>query len=399
MDLRNEYIFDGLFGLERETLRVTDTGAPAQTPHPFSESYLTRDFCENQLEIITPACESISLLMKSLKQLDSYARTKLANQNEYLWLNSNPPRISSEDDIPIARFTGEQAFKYEYREKLQRRYGKRLMLYSGIHFNFSFSDELMSSLYDGKSDYGDFKNTLYFRLSKQVFRYSWLIVLLTSASPLFDLSLHSDGMQGTGFDSDASGRNGKNGYWNKFIPILDYTNLNTYINSINSYVSDGTLFSPSELYLPMRLKPSDSSSHDMLIRNGVDHIELRMFDVNPLAPLGVFEEDLHFAHYFLLYLTQLPDFEFTPELQKAAVENHKAAAGYDLGSIVINGYPARNAAMGLLEDMSEYFKGFPRIIKSIDREKNKISQDKRYCKEIYSMLNEDFHSKMLKIIK
>lgn len=396
MDLRNKYIFDGLFGLERETLRVTDTGEMSKTPHPFTDDRFSRDFCENQLEIVTPVYNSVEKLMDALNGLDKTARRILADRNEYIWLNSNPPHIKSSGDILMAEFSGA---KYDYREKLSRRYGKRLMMYSGIHFNFSFSAEFIHSVYDGREEYEDFKNALYFRLSKQVFRYSWLIVLLTAASPLYDLSLDGDSLSGTGFDGYASRRNGEKGYWNKFVPILDYTDLNTYIDSINRYIKSGDLISQGELYLPMRLKPAGENSPDALIRHGVNHIELRMFDVNPLAPLGIFEEDLHFAHYFLVYLTQLPDFEFTPLLQETAVENHKSAACYDIDSMEINGYPARDAAMGLLEDMTEYFKDFPKVIESIEREKEKIVRNKRYCTRVYEMFKNDFQNKMLDFIK
>lgn len=394
LNLKNKYIFDGLFGLERETLRITDSGEMSKTPHPFKDDMFSRDFCENQLEIVTPVYESIDELMSALDELDSVARKTLDGRNEYMWLNSNPPRIQSDSDIVIAKYSGA---KREYREQLAKRYGKRLMLYSGIHFNFSFSEQFVQSVYDGRGEYEDFKNALYFRLSKQVFRYSWLIVLLTAASPVYDLSL--DGLSGTGFDGYASRRNSEKGYWNKFVPILDYTDLHTYIDSINRYIDSGDLFSQGELYLPMRLKPEGENSPDALIKHGVNHIELRMFDVNPLAPLGIFAEDLYFAHYFLIYLTQLPDFEFTPILQETAVKNHKAAAGYDIDSMEINSYPAREAAMGLLEDMTEYFKDFPRVIESINREKAKITQNKRYCTTIYEMLKDDFQSKTFELAK
>ena len=56
-DLDNQYIKSHLgeaeFGIERESLRVTSSGALAQTKHPFGEhKNIDRDFCENQVEII-----------------------------------------------------------------------------------------------------------------------------------------------------------------------------------------------------------------------------------------------------------------------------------------------------------------------------------------------------------
>lgn len=400
MNLDNKYIFDASFGLERETLRVTSDGALSRTLHPFNDNkYLDRDFCENQLELITPPCDSIKELMKRLADLDGIARDKLHELNEYLWLCSNPPHINSENDIRVAEFTGSQEFKHDYRIKLEQRYGKRLMLYSGIHFNFSFSEKLIKSLYNGNGAYNEFKNCLYFRLSKQVFRYCWLFVLLTAASPDYDLSLDGDGLTGSGFNKKASLRNGENGYWNKFIPILDYTDLYTYIKSINNYIEAGKLFSSGELYLPMRLKPSGGNSLDLLQKNGVNHIELRMFDINPLYPLGIAAEDLHFAHYFMLYLTQLPDFVFTPELQKTAVKNHQAAAGYKLSDIQINGYPAKEAAIGLLDDMAEYFKNFPKVCENINIQKDKLINNRRYSTILHERICGNYQEKILEISK
>lgn len=400
MDLNNKHIFDGHFGLERETLRVTADGMLAQTPHPFAgDERLDRDFCENQLELITPACDSIYALMDELTRLDRYVRDKLLKSGEYLWLCSNPPHIEPDRDIPIADFRGEMEYKRTYREKLETRYGKRLMLYSGIHFNFSFSDEFLKSLHGGKSDFKGFKNALYFRLSKWVFRYSWLLVLLTAASPVYDLSLNGDGLSGSGFDGYASMRGSDRGYWNKFVPILDYTDISAYINSVKKYVDKGLLFTPSELYLPVRLKPHNGSDMELLIQNGVDHIELRMFDLNPLSPVGIFADDLEFAHYFLIYLLLLPDFEFTPELQETAVRNHKAAAGYDLSKMVINGYGAKEAAMGLLDDMRDYYSGHAHALEIIDIQRNKIINNERYCVKVYETLSRDFQREMLGITK
>ena len=400
MDLNNQYLFEGQFGLERETLRVTADGKLSQTPHPFGDDkHLDRDFCENQLELITPVCSDIDELMNVLQRLDSRARKVLSDMGEYLWMMSNPPHIECEDDIPIAKFGGDKSFKRDYRLNLQRRYGKRVMLYSGIHFNFSFSEQLINSMYDGGGTYTDFKNDIYFRLSKQVLRYGWLLTLLTAASPVYDLSFDGDGLSGSGFDGYASRRSGDKGYWNEFVPVLNYTNLHTYIESINDYIYKGALFSAGELYLPVRLKPRGNNSIEALDKNGVDHIELRMFDLNPLAPQGVFREDLEFAHYFLIYLLHLPDFELTEEMQLRAVGNYKAASRYELSDIIIDGKTVLSAASDILDDMKKYFHGFPRVVLSIERQKEKIENNMRYCTVLYDKLIGDFHNTMLNISK
>lgn len=402
MSLKSKYIFKGRFGLERETLRVDSRGRLSHTPHPFpDDAHLDRDFCENQLELITPVCESIDSLMLALHKLDAKAKESVRAIDEYLWMNSNPPHFETEKDIPIAKFKGDLSFKRDYRLNLERRYGKRIMLYSGIHFNFSFDERLIHELYEEskQNDYKKFKTDLYFRLSKQVARYSWLLVLLTAASPVYDKSLDGDSLSGTGFCGFSSLRSSERGYWNRFIPVLDYSSLENYIKSIYRYIEDGSLFSPGELYLPVRLKPPGSNSIDHLIENGVDHIELRMFDINPLTPLGIYRDDIEFAHYYLMYLLQLPDFDFTPELQAQAIRNHKAAAMYDLTDITINDYPAIDAGLGLLDDMSEYFRDCPDVIRSINIQKQKLHDGNRYCEKVYALLADNYQENMFNISK
>jgi glutamate--cysteine ligase len=195
MHLHKVQLFEGNFGLERETLRVDREGRLAQTPHPFTSEYLARDFCENQLEIVTPVCHSIESMLTELQRLDAQARKILLQQDETLWLYSNPPAIDSEDEIPVARFEGALSEKSNYRKNLERRYGKRLMLYSGIHFNFSFSEEFLQQLYTEhttETSLAAFKNDTYLRLLKQASRYSYLLVLLTAASPVYDKSFDSE---------------------------------------------------------------------------------------------------------------------------------------------------------------------------------------------------------------
>ena len=108
-------IFEGYFGLERETFRVDGAHRFASSPHTFRDDHLSRDFCENQLEIITPVCESVEEAVASLGALDAKARKTLKPRGEDLWIYSNPPRFETERDITIAQYKGDQAFRLEYR--------------------------------------------------------------------------------------------------------------------------------------------------------------------------------------------------------------------------------------------------------------------------------------------
>lgn len=60
-------LLTGEFGLERETLRVTQDGHMAHTPHPFpNDPNIVKDFCENQTEINTGVHTSAEAVIDEL---------------------------------------------------------------------------------------------------------------------------------------------------------------------------------------------------------------------------------------------------------------------------------------------------------------------------------------------
>ncbi len=377
-------LFPGKFGLERETLRVDEEGKLAQTEHPFEEAAFARDFCENQLELVTPACDSIGAMLQSLEDLDCRARTLLQRQGETLWLYSNPPHIDSDREIPIARFLGEHSEKFQYRKNLEYRYGKRLMLYSGIHFNFSFSEETLQQFYKRAHctcTFRTFQDDLYFRLYQQLSRYSWLLVLLTASSPVYDASFDTPGTSGEISSPYGSMRSSERGYWNQFLPELDYTDLSHYVASIQRYLDKGMLFSAGELYLPVRLKPRGQNSLAALTKNGVDHVELRMFDLNPLEPLGIARADLEFAYCLALYLLGKEPFDYSASMQEQAIKNHRAAASFSLDTVEIDGVPVSEAASRVLSEMKDFFAEDSDSLNWIEQAERKIT-GKRQCQRV-----------------
>ena len=377
--MKNELFYKGNFGLERETLRVDKNGRLAHTPHTFTDSAITRDFCENQIELITPVCSSVHDAVSELARLDRTVRCELSKNGESLWMYSNPPYIESENEIDIAQFTGKEKSKTEYRLKLQKRYGKRLMLFSGVHFNFSFSDGYLRSICDTQ-DLESFKNKFYLRLYKQACIHSWLILLLTASSPVYDRSFDNDGAKGGVRSIYSSIRNSKRGYWNSFVPFIDCSDMESFTHSIQSYVDSGKLFDGSELYLPVRLKPKGKNTLENF-KNGVSHIELRMFDLDPKQPLGINEESLEFAHLLLMYLSTLPDFEFTPSLQSNAVNNHRSAALLNLVGVEVGGVPIIKKAEQIIDSMMWFYSDAPRALKLLESQRCKLYH--RPCMSIH----------------
>ena len=100
---------------------------------------------------------------------------KLAETEELLWPFSNPPIIRDEEDIEIARYTGEKKPSHDYRVYLAEKYGRYKMTYSGIHYNYSFSDAILKKGYElsgGKpgdnAGFREYKDRFYLDLAERI---------------------------------------------------------------------------------------------------------------------------------------------------------------------------------------------------------------------------------------
>ena len=393
-DLDNAIIREDIrqaeFGIERESLRVNSDGALAQTPHPFeSHKNIDRDFCENQVEIISDVFSDPQRLYDQLIELQKYINGKLKENNEFLWPFSNPPRISGEDEIPVAEYKGSLQSKSVYRHYLAQKYGKVKMLFSGIHLNFSFTEQFLKNAFErsGEDDFLKFENDSYLRLGARLTQYAWLVVFLTAASPV------SDGTVGSDSNVYSSIRCSEKGYWNHFVPLLDYSDLNSYIGSIQKYIDNGNLRSVSELYYPVRLKPRGANSLETLAENGINHLELRVLDVNPLSPTGIFAEDIRFIHLLMIYLMSLPDYEFDENAQLQAVRDIKAAALFRNEDI-------RKRAQFILNKIQAMIsKHFPEYSSVIEYQLDKTKPGKSYAEIISERFSENYMEKGLELAK
>ncbi len=145
-------ILSGNFGIERETLRVDENGYLVKTDHPeeFGDKahnpYITTDFSESQIEVITPALSDIKETYNFTRALYDIVAMEIGN--EYLWPESMPCIIPDDKDIPVAKFANHSKEAQEYREKLLIKYGGKKQLISGIHYNFSFDENIIKRLYE-----------------------------------------------------------------------------------------------------------------------------------------------------------------------------------------------------------------------------------------------------------
>ena len=405
-------ILDGNFGLEKESLRILKDGTLSHSLHPFpDDKHIVKDFCENQTEINTSVHTSAKDAIRELEFHNGriYERLESLPEREYLWPFSNPPYIENESDIPVAVFRGIEVSKTAYREYLSAKYGRYKMTFSGIHVNYSFSEELLEAdfKYQKGTDYLEYKNRFYLDLAQRMAAYGWLLVAATAASPLLDSSFVEKGIYNQDvFTGMASVRCGEMGYWNEFAPIFDYRNISTYADSIQKYVNMGLLKAASELYYPIRLKPAGENNLESLCRDGVNHIELRMFDLNPLVSAGVEEKDIIFAQLLMVWLAATPGQAFSEKDQIQAVQNFKNAARYDLKTVNIltpDGkiYSVAHAALKVIEMMKAFYGGLSLDVDEILQfEYEKFTDaDNRYAWKIRKQFGDGYVKKGLELVK
>ncbi len=374
--------FRGGIGLERESLRIRKAdGRIAQTDHPFGDDpHFSRDFAESQLEIISPVAGSSEELFQMLSRMHTQALDRLEKSGEMLHMSSNPPAYIP-SGVRIAHFSEENSHKEEYRKYLLKKYGLKRMLLSGIHYNFSYAADYPAYL-------GMTADALYLKAAVYSLRYAWLIVWLTAASPGPYLSDTFGECREKVSPAYASVRCGKEGYWNVFLPVLDFSGVSSYCESIESYVMSGQLYSSSELYLPVRLKPRGANSLEAL-RNGIDHIELRMLDLNPLEKTGIALEDLRFLQLFLIWCSLFPEYVPDEREQADAISNMKHAALFDERKIWIREgtvlKPVREAALEVLSEMACVFEtlGCFDVLGTIEYQKRKLLiPGNRYAEQV-----------------
>lgn len=316
----------GNFGIEKESLRVKENGELAITPHPkifgdkIKNLFITVDFSESQLELITPAEKSVKEAYNFLKNIHEIVSINL--KEEYLWSQSVPPILPNENEIPIAKFPNNKDLEI-YREKLAEKYGRKKQLLSGIHFNFSFDDEFLEELYNllkPNAEFKEFKNSVYLKISRNYFKYGWIIIYLLGASPVVHetyLKKCLDRMKKYSedtyyFEDIVSFRNSSCGYRNKDDFFVNYDSVDSYINSLNRLIEQKKISSPKEYYSPIRLKTKKTKEIlNELKNNGVDYLEFRSIDLNPFSEIGVEELDLEFLHLFILFLYLKEDETFT----------------------------------------------------------------------------------------
>lgn len=313
-------LLKGNFGIEREGLRVDFNGKLSKKPHPevFGEKmynpYITTDFSESQLELITPTFSTTKETYNFLNALYDIAAMEI--KDEYIWPQSMPAIIPEDKDIPIAQFCGceEGQTARKYREELLLKYGGKRQLISGIHYNFSFNENIIKKLYgnsDKSKDYKTFKDDIYLKVTRNYLRYRWLLIYLLGCTGVVHESYQEECVKqlkeiskGSFSNRGAlSYRNSECGYKNKIDLFPNYNSVKDYVDSINKFIDEDFIDNHKELYAPIRLKAKDPKSLlNSLMNDGINYLEYRSIDINPFEKGGIALNDLYFMNIFNLFL-------------------------------------------------------------------------------------------------
>lgn len=336
-----ESLTNGNFGIEKENVRVDNEGRMAKTPHPgilgdkFHHPYITTDFSESQVEMITPPLQSIAEVHGFLETLHDVISENLGD--ELLWPQSLPPLLPLEEEIPIARFGEKGILKEKYREELALRYGKERQMLSGIHFNFSLTGRLERKLKKASKWEGDlesFRENIYLKMVRNFMRHRWFLVWLFGESPVSDPSLKLKSLKtgektAVNCGNALSIRNSSGGYRNIEEFFVDFNSMEAYFSSISNLISSGKIMAGEELYLPIRVKFKEGSQE-------ISHLEIRILDLDPFEKSGVSKSRLYFIHLFLLYcLFKSETEEYHQKEQIAAATNQDRVACFGLNPDLI----------------------------------------------------------------
>jgi len=325
----------GLFGIEKENIRVDKQGVISQTPHPavfgdkLKHPYITTDFSESQVEMITPPLPDIKQALGFLEAIHDIVSTELPD--ELLWPQSMPPILPNEESIPISHYSAIGKKDEEYRQNLALKYGRKKQTLSGIHFNISLNENLLNVLYQNfghNMPFDEFQDEVYLKITRQVLRNRWLYVLIFGASPIvddsFELRCKNYPVHICTKTRGLSLRNSCFGYGNLEELYPNYSSTSAYLQSIDSMVAENKLLAAKELYASVRPKYLNKSK-------AISYTELRFIDINPLSKVGATPEMLYFLHWMVIYglLTNEPD-DFSMQHQAIANTNYRNVSLYGL---------------------------------------------------------------------
>ena len=354
-------------GIEKESLRVQLDGTLATTPHPrvlgaaLTHPHITTDFSEGQLEFITDVHPTATACVDELTNIHRFVYRHIGE--EMLWCGSMPCNLPDENAIPIARFGRSNLgqTKTLYRMGLSHRYGRRMQMISGIHYNFSLVEESWPL-----ADFHDV-NEAYFALIRNFRRHAWMLLYLFGASPAVCSSfvagrrheLRELAPDTLYLPYATSLRMGRLGYLSAAQDALavSYNDLPSYAASLEDalttpypayekigvgekkeyrQLATSLLQIENEFYStirPKRVVQRGERPLRALRERGVQYVEVRAMDLDPFSAIGITSHTVRFLDIFLLHCLLSDSPPDTPQ-EIAAIGRNKqevAARGREPG--------------------------------------------------------------------
>ncbi len=414
-------------GLEKEGLRASAAGHLATSPHPralgsaLTHPYITTDFSEALLELITPPSSRVDEVLGFLADLHAYIYRHLGD--ELIWGTSMPCLLEGGAGIPLAYYGTSNAgtMKTVYRRGLGNRYGRTMQVIAGLHFNFSFADGFLD-LYRGLHGTGDevtaFRSEAQMGMIRNLQRIGWLVPYLFGASP----AVCSSFVRGRETDLQVfdpytlyypfatSLRMGDIGYQNRQEEgtgmKASYDSLDSYVRSLTwaiettcpqyekigvkvgeryEQLNANVLQIENEYYSTVRPKQITEWMERptlALRRRGIRYVELRSPDINIFEPVGITAEQIRFLETLMLYCLILDSPRIGARERREIDENQVLTAhrGREPGlalSRLREGVPLRVWASEILDDMiavAELLDGVsdgPHV-QSVERQREKV---------------------------
>lgn len=333
----------GLRGLEREALRVTPNGHISQNPHPhelgstLTHPTITTDFSEALPEFVTAPHASSLDTLGELETIEAFVARNLGE--ELLWMTSMPCFIDSPDTIPIAEYgcSNIGRMKHLYRVGLDLRYGRAMQVIAGVHFNYSFPDELWIPLLADRGQEANraARDAAWMGLVRNVQRHGWVLAYLFGASPAVcpsfmqsppcwlkplangtlaapyatSLRLSDIGYKNHRQDALTISTNTLADYVADLSRALAteepaYAAIGVHDGDDWHQLSTGLLQIENEYYGLVRPKCRPRSAERptlTLARDGVRYAEVRALDIDPTTPLGIRSETMDFLELFMWF--------------------------------------------------------------------------------------------------
>jgi glutamate--cysteine ligase len=411
-------------GIEKESLRVSKDNTISSANHPASlgsaltNKYITTDFSEALLELITPTHSSVENALNNLNEICKFVVTETP---ETIWPSSIPCKIENENSIRLADYGTSNAglLKTLYRSGLSYRYGSMMQTVSGIHYNFSFSDEFFESL-RGNEDLQSFKNKSYLSLIRNFRRNAWMILYLFGSSPVVPKTFITDrknflqelNQDDLFLEYATCLRMSELGYMSKAQDNLHiaYNDINEYLKDLKNaltkehkrYGEVGTIKDGKRIQIntsiiqieneyyssirPKRVTPTGERPINVLRNEGIDYVEIRALDNNSFLPTGIDEDTSYFLEAYLIGCFFGEDKKSTENEIKELLmnwgnvvkegrnpnlkllKNKEKVSIKDSGMAVIDSL--RNIFEQMPPEMNEYVK---KVFKSLDQQEKKFN--------------------------